>query len=103
MLTTEVSKLVYNNIKHGIYLGIEFYPNFDRPGGYHPYDEVVFICQDPRNIQSILYRKDYFWYQLGVKVAFTNSTQKYTWTYIILPIPKVCIKTQPQRTACAYF
>ena len=33
MLTTEVGTLVYNHIQFGIYLRIEFYPNFDRPGG----------------------------------------------------------------------
>ena len=66
MLTTEVGTLVYNHIQHGIYLKIGFYPNFDRPGGDQPADQVGFTFQDPRNIQSIFYRKDYFWYQLWV-------------------------------------
>ena len=66
MLTTEVGTLVYNHIQHGIYLRIEFYPNFDRPGGDQPADQVGFTFQDPINIQSIFYRKDYFWYQLRV-------------------------------------
>ena len=41
MLTTELVTLVYNHIQHVIYLRIEFYPDFDRPGGYHPTDQVV--------------------------------------------------------------
>ena len=64
MLTTEVVTLVYNHIQHGIYLRIEFYPNFDRPGRDHPTDQVGFNFQYTRNIQSIVYRKDDFWYQL---------------------------------------
>ena len=66
MLTTEVGTLVYNYIQHGIYLRIEFYPNFDKPGGDQPVDQVGFNFQDPRNIQSISYRKYCFWYQLWV-------------------------------------
>ena len=66
MLPTEVGTLVYNNIQHGIYLIIEFDPNFDIPGGDHTIDQVGFTFQDPRNIQSILYRKYDFWYQLWV-------------------------------------
>ena len=66
MLTTEVGTLVYNHIQHGIYLIIELYPNSDRPVGYQPYDKVGFTFQDPRNIQSILYRKYYHGYQLCV-------------------------------------
>ena len=44
------------------------------------------------------------------KVNFTNSTPKYTLSsitttlcHVIIPIPKVFIKIQPLRTACAYF
>ena len=66
MLTKELLKLVYNNIQHGIYLRIQFYPNFDRPVGNYLSDQVGFTFQDPRNTQSILYRKDGFWYQLCV-------------------------------------
>ena len=53
MLTTEVGTLVYNHIQHGIYLRIEFYPNFDNPGGDQPIDKVCFYFQDSINIQSI--------------------------------------------------
>ena len=53
MLTTEVSTLVYNHIQHGIYLRIEFYPNFDRPGGDQTDDQLGFTFQDTRNIQSM--------------------------------------------------
>ena len=66
MLTTEVSTLVYNHIQHGIYLKIELYPNFDISGGYQPSDKVGFIFQDPKNVQSILYRKYDHGYQLCV-------------------------------------
>ena len=66
MLTIEVGTLVYNHIQHGIYLRIELYPNFDRPGGDHPADQVGFNFQYTINIQSTLYRKDDFWYQLWV-------------------------------------
>ena len=66
MLTTEVGTLVYNHIQHSIYLIIEFYPNYDRPGEDQPSDQVGFTFQDPRDIQSILYRKYDFWYQLWV-------------------------------------
>ena len=66
MLTTQVYTLVYNHIQRGIYLRIEFYPNFDRPGGDQPAGQVGFNFQDNRNIQIILYRKDDFWYQLWV-------------------------------------
>ena len=66
MLTTEVVTLVYNHIQHGIYLRIEFYPNFDRPGWYQTSDQVGFTFEDTRNIQSILYRRYDFWYQLWV-------------------------------------
>ena len=66
MLTTEVGTLVYNHIQHGIYLIIQFYPNFDIPGGHQPADQVGFTFQYPRNIQCILYIKDNFWYQLWV-------------------------------------
>ena len=59
MLATEVGILVHNNIQHGIYIILEFYPNFDRPGGDQPADQVVLNLQYPRNIQIILYRKDY--------------------------------------------
>ena len=43
MLTTEVGTLVYNHIQHGIYLRIEFYPNFDRPSGDQTADQVGFM------------------------------------------------------------
>ena len=66
MLTTEVGTLVYNNIQHGIYLIIELYSFFYRPGGDQPSDKVGFTFQYTRNIQSILYRKYYFWYQICV-------------------------------------
>ena len=66
ILTIEVGTLFYNHIQHGIYLRIEFFPNFDRPGGDQPDDPVGFNIQDTRNIQSILYRKDDFWYHLWV-------------------------------------
>ena len=56
MLTTEVGTLVYNHIQHGIYLKNGFYPNFDRPVGDQPADQVGFTFQDPRNI-LIFYRK----------------------------------------------
>ena len=64
MLATEVGSSVYNHIQHGIYLRIEIYPNFDRPSWDQPSNLIVFTFQDPRNIQSIFYRIDYFWYQL---------------------------------------
>ena len=66
MLTTEVVTLVYNHIQHGIYLRIEFYPNFDRPGGDQPAYQVGLNFQDNRNIQNILYRRYDFLYQLWV-------------------------------------
>ena len=55
MLTTEVSTLIYHHTQHGIYLRIEFYPNFDRTGGDQPAGQVGFTFQYPRNFQSILY------------------------------------------------
>ena len=61
MLTIEVVILVYNHIHHGICLRIEFYPK-----GYHTTDQAGFNFQDPRNIQIVLYIKDYFWYQLWI-------------------------------------
>ena len=45
MLTTEVVTLVYNHTQHGIYLIIQFYPNFDIPGGHQPADQVGFTFQ----------------------------------------------------------
>ena len=42
MLTTEVGTLVYNHIQHGIYIRIEFDPNFDIPGGDQPDNQVGF-------------------------------------------------------------
>ena len=66
MLTTELGKLVYNHIQRVIYLRIEFYPGFDRPGGDKPTDQVGFTFQDRRNIQSILYIKYGFWHKLWV-------------------------------------
>ena len=60
MLTTEVGTLVYNHIQYGIYLRTEFYPNFDIPGGDQPADQAGFTFHDPKNIQSILCKKDYF-------------------------------------------
>ena len=66
MLTTDMGTLVYNNIQRGIYLKIEFYPHFDGPGRDQPADKVGFTFQDTRNIQSILYRKYDFWYQIWV-------------------------------------
>ena len=66
MLTTDVGTLVYNHIQHGIYLRIEFYPNFDIPGGHQDADQAGFTFQYPINIQSILYRKDeYFGINYG--------------------------------------
>ena len=50
MLTTDVGTLVYNHIQHGLYLRIEFYPNFNRTGVYQPVDQVGFTFQDTRNI-----------------------------------------------------
>ena len=64
MLTTEVVTLVYNHIQHGIYLRIEFYLNFGKPGGDQPVDQVGFTFQDTRNIQILLYRKYDFWYHI---------------------------------------
>ena len=53
--------LEYNNIKWGIYIKIELYPNFDTLGGDQPTDQVGFNFQNLINIQSILYSKDEFW------------------------------------------
>ena len=66
MLTTEFGKLVYNHIQRVIYLKIEFYPDFDIPGGDKPTDQVVLFFQYHRNIQSIWYIKYDFWYQLWI-------------------------------------
>ena len=66
MLTTKVGTLVYNHIQHGNHFIIQSYPNFDIPGGHQPAYQVGFTFQYPRNIQSILYRKYAFWYQLWV-------------------------------------
>ena len=43
MLTTEVGTLVYNHIQHGIYIIIEFYPNFDIPGGDQTVDSKYIV------------------------------------------------------------
>ena len=48
MLTTEVSTVVHNHIQCGIYHRIEFYPNFDRPGGDQPADKLGYIFQDTK-------------------------------------------------------
>ena len=61
MLTTELGKLVYNHIQHGIYIRIRFHSK-----GGQTTDQAAFTFKYPRNIQRILYRQDDFWYQLWV-------------------------------------
>ena len=82
MLTTEVGTLVYNHIQHGIYLNIEFCPNFYIPGGDQLSDKVGFTSQYPKKIQSILYRNIFLVSPMGKLVTTTNLTpQKLTLSY----------------------
>ena len=58
--------LVYNHTQHGIYLMIEFDPNFDIPGGHQPDDQVGLTIGYTRNIQSMFDIKDEILYKLWV-------------------------------------